>query len=111
MKQIFRPSRASGSFKESNDKAPNMNPFCEAGFRREVLDRFIVFGERHLDHLCNACTRYYNSVRAHSSLDNETTFNRDAQDRQDWERLTSCVSCLSLLKAVVAPTYSRRART
>jgi len=60
--------------KQISRKAPNMNPFCEAWigtFKRECLDRFIVFGERHLQHLSRTYERYYNSVRAHSSLDNE----------------------------------------
>ena len=39
--------------------------------------------------------------------DDETTFNRDAQDGQDWEPGASCVSCLSLLKVVVGrPSFS-----
>ncbi len=38
---------------------------------RECLDKFVVFGESHLEHICRMYERYYNSVRPHSSLGNE----------------------------------------
>ena len=53
--------------------SPNLNPYAEAWvsmFKRECLDKFIVYGEAHLDHICRAYESYYNVVRPHGSLDN-----------------------------------------
>ncbi|MHC4124010.1 MAG: integrase core domain-containing protein [Planctomycetota bacterium] len=54
-------------------KSPNLNPYAE-GFvsviKRECLDYFFVFGERHLMYLVKGYLKYYNSVRPHGSLDN-----------------------------------------
>ena len=36
-----------------------------------VLDRFIVFGESHLEHICRVYEAWYNLHRPHSSLGNE----------------------------------------
>ncbi len=55
-------------------KSPNLNAYTEAWvgtFRRECLDKFIAFGESHLDQIGGVYERYYNSVRVHSSLGNE----------------------------------------
>ena len=52
----------------------NLNPYAEAWvgtFRRECLDKFVVFGEGHLDHICRVYEAWYNVHRPHSSLDNE----------------------------------------
>ena len=59
--------------KEISYKSPNLNAYAEAWvgtIKRECMDNFVVFGERHLEHLTNTFVRYYNSVRVHSSLDN-----------------------------------------
>jgi putative transposase len=54
-------------------KSPNLNPYAE-GFvgtiKRECLDYFFVFGERHLRYLVKEYLKYYNTVRPHGSLDN-----------------------------------------
>jgi len=63
-----------GTVKRISRQAPNMNPFCEAwigSFKRECLDKFIVFGEAHLQHIAETYVAYHNSVRPHSGLDNE----------------------------------------
>ena len=60
--------------KKISRKSPNLNPYAEAWvstFKRECLDKFVVFGESRLEHICRTYERYYNSVRPHSSLDNE----------------------------------------
>lgn len=67
-------------FKELNTKihkipfqSPNMNPYAEswiATVKRECLGYFFVFGERHLRYLIKEYVEYYNTVRPHSSLDN-----------------------------------------
>lgn len=54
-------------------KSPNLNPYAESWvgtIKRECLDRFIIFGEKHLKYLVKEYVNYYNTVRPHSSLDN-----------------------------------------
>ena len=54
-------------------RSPNMNPYAEswvATIKRECLAYFFVFGERHLRYLIKEYVKYYNTVRPHSSLDN-----------------------------------------
>jgi putative transposase len=53
--------------------SPNLNPFAEAWVQRtkhEVLNHFIVFGERHLRHLLQEWHAYYHACRPHQGLGN-----------------------------------------
>ncbi len=52
-------------------RSPNLNPYAEGWvgtIKRECLDHFIVFGERHLRYLVREYLDYYNSERAHPTL-------------------------------------------
>jgi putative transposase len=52
--------------------SPNLNGRAERvilTLRSECLDKFIIFGKRHLDYLVSSFTEYYNLQRAHSSRD------------------------------------------
>jgi putative transposase len=54
--------------------APNLNAFVERwiqSIKHECLDRFIVFGQRHLAHLVREYVRYYHEHRPHQALGNE----------------------------------------
>ena len=70
--------------------SPNLNGRVERfiqTIKHECLNKFILFGKRHLDHVVDEFVEYYNTVRSHSERDNlplirempnETeTFNRD----------------------------------
>jgi putative transposase len=60
-------------FREIAPLSPNMNPFAEAWVQRtkhEVLDNFIVFGERHLRHLLKEWLAYYHEFRPHQGIGN-----------------------------------------
>jgi putative transposase len=37
----------------------------------ECLDRFVIFGERHMDSFCAEYLAYYHEERPHQSLENE----------------------------------------
>jgi putative transposase len=53
--------------------SPNLNGRCErftGTIRWECLDKFIIFGKRHLDHLLSEFVAYYNEHRAHSEREN-----------------------------------------
>jgi len=48
--------------------SPNLNGRCErfvGTIRWECLDKFIVFGKRHLDYLISEFVSYYNNHRSH----------------------------------------------
>ena len=52
-------------------RSPNLNPYAEGWvgtIKRECLDHFIVFGERHLRYLVREYLNYYNTERAHPTL-------------------------------------------
>ena len=54
--------------------SPNMNAHAESWVgtvKRECLNRFVVFGERHLRYLISEYVQYYNSTRPHSSVGNQ----------------------------------------
>jgi putative transposase len=54
-------------------RAPNTNAFVERfiqTIQQECLDYFIVFGERHMDHLISEMVSYYHEERPHQALDN-----------------------------------------
>jgi len=52
--------------------SPNLNGRCERfieTIKLECLNKFIVFGKRHLDHLTSEFAVYYNTVRSHMERD------------------------------------------
>jgi len=53
--------------------SPNMNSYAESWVgtvKRECLNHFIVFGERHLRYLLAEYVKHYNTTRPHSSVGN-----------------------------------------
>jgi len=53
--------------------SPNMNARAESWIgtiKRGCLNRFVVFGERHIRYLISEYVQHYNSTRPHSSMDN-----------------------------------------
>jgi hypothetical protein len=56
-------------------RAPWQNPFVErviGSIRRECLDHFLILNETHLYRLLRAYVAYYNAVRPHQALDNNS---------------------------------------
>ncbi len=54
-------------------KSPNLNPYAESWvslIKRECLDYFFVFGEKHFKYLVKEYVKYYNTVRPHTGLKN-----------------------------------------
>ena len=54
-------------------RSPNLNPYAEGWvgiIKRECLDYFFVFGEKHFRYLVKEYVKYYNTVRPHSSMNN-----------------------------------------
>ena len=60
-------------FRPIPPRSPNMNPFAEVWVQRtkhEVLNNFIVFGEKHLRHILKEWLAYYHTVRPHQGIGN-----------------------------------------
>jgi len=54
-------------------RAPNLNAQAECWIcsaRRECLDYFVFFGEKHLQHVIDNYVAHYNQERPHQGLDN-----------------------------------------
>ena len=49
----------------------------------ECLNKFIIFGNRHLDYLVAEFTNYYNRERAHSSRENLPPASLDPPEEQE----------------------------
>jgi putative transposase len=52
-------------------RAPKANAYCERFLRRvrrECLDHFLIFGERHLQRVLNEYVAYFNHARPHQGL-------------------------------------------
>jgi putative transposase len=59
-------------------RSPNQNAYVERfvqTIERECLDKFIVFGREHLDHICREYVEYYHVERPHQALGNRPLSN------------------------------------
>lgn len=64
----FRVRNKQGAY-----RAPNINAFVERFIQsigQECLDRFVIFGEQHMDHVCQEYLAHYHEERPHQSLEN-----------------------------------------
>lgn len=54
-------------------RSPNMNAYVERfvqAIEHECLDRFIVFGQEHLNHVCGEYVEHYHTERPHQARGN-----------------------------------------
>ncbi|MCY2994212.1 MAG: hypothetical protein NTY19_41005 [Planctomycetota bacterium] len=65
--------------------------------RQESLDYFVVFGERHLNHLVHEIVAYYHEARPHQVKDNDLLV--PAADAKKAEERASCVSRTSAVES------------
>ncbi len=66
-------------------RSPNTVAFVERFIQtlgQECLDHFIVFGERHLNHLCSVFLDYYHRLRPHQSKENDLLVARPGRKRK-----------------------------
>src|SRR3954470_9790570 len=66
-------------------RSPNTCAFVERFIHtlgQECLDHFIVFGERHLNHLCSVFLDYYHRLRPHQSKENDLLAVKRRRKRQ-----------------------------
>ena len=60
---------------KSGFRAPNQNAFVERfiqTLQQECLDHFFVFGQAHMNHLCQEFAEHYHGERPHQGLENES---------------------------------------
>ena len=54
-------------------RSPNQNAYVERfvqAIQQECLDKFIVFGREHLDHIASEYAEHYNTERPHQAMGN-----------------------------------------
>ena len=54
-------------------RSPNQNAYVERfvqAIERECLDKFIVFGREHLDHVCREYVEHNHTERPHQAMEN-----------------------------------------
>jgi putative transposase len=81
--------------------SPNMNAYAESWvgtIKRECLNHFIVFGERHLRYLISEYVKHYNTTRPHSSVDNIPLESKSNKSRGQ-------IKCQSSLGGVIKHYY------
>jgi putative transposase len=81
--------------------------------KQECLDHFIVFGTKHMSHLCSEFRKHYHLERPHQGLDNEppTQVNPKNPDKQHDSAGTirlSDIRCKERLGGLLK-SYSRKA--
>jgi putative transposase len=68
-------------------QAPNLNAFVERwiqSLKQEALDHFLVFGQRHFDHIVREYVHYYHDCRPHQGIGNALlTTSRAEADRAE----------------------------
>jgi len=109
---IFNSS--DGEAKETAFRSPNTNAYVERfiqTLQQEVLDRFIVFGEEHMDLLVSEMVEHYHEERPHQALDNNllsTTATESPPDPPPEDEPIGKIKCKERLGGVLRH-YSRAA--
>jgi putative transposase len=81
--------------------SPNMNSYAESWIgtiKRECLNHFIVFGERHLIYLISEYVAHYNTTRPHSSMGNRPLESRLVKN-------TGEIKCQTKLGGIIRNYY------
>ncbi|MBX2851742.1 MAG: integrase core domain-containing protein [Phycisphaeraceae bacterium] len=94
--------------------APNANAFAEswiAALKRECLGYFACFSLRHVDHIVQAFSQYYNEHRPHQGLDNRTIGPADKPKLSVAQTTNSVgpIGCRSELGGLLKHYYRRAA--
>jgi len=93
-------------------RAPNTVAFVERfiqSIQQERLDYFVVFGQRHMDHLCQEFVEHYHGERPHQGLDNELPLPRCGKRKRHADLIPlGDVACRSRLGGLLRH-YHRKA--
>jgi putative transposase len=83
--------------------SPNMNSYAESWvgtIKRECLNHFIVFGERHLRYLISEYVKHYNENRPHSAMNNMPLEETELNKRNAGE-----IKCRTKLGGIIRDYY------
>jgi len=83
--------------------SPNMNSYAESWvstIKRECLNHFIVFGERHLRYLISEYVKHYNENRPHSAMNN-----MPLEETKIHKGNTGIIRCQSKLGGIIRHYY------
>jgi putative transposase len=99
-------------FRPIPPRSPNLNPHSEAWVQRtkhEVLNHFLVFGERHLRYILSSWIQYYHEFRPHQGLGNVLLDERDKSPPELSDVVPlGTISCYELLGGLLKH-YVRKA--
>lgn len=90
-------------------RSPNTNAFVERfiqSIEQECLDRFVIFGEKHMDHVCQEFLEHYHKERPHQGIENELVVKPKRPTESDVHSLAD-VRCTDRLGGLLK-SYSRR---
>jgi putative transposase len=97
-------------------RSPNTVAFVERfiqTIQQECLDNFVVFGEKHMNHLCSEFAEHYHTERPHQSKDNElhaqTGSKRDARPKPSETLPLREVRCRKRLGGLLKHYYRQAA--
>ena len=103
--------KSSGAIvKRNTPMSPNLRAHVERFIQTlkvECLNKFVIVGEKHLDHVCRVWSRYYNEERPHSSRNHLPPDFTGPPEECRTVRVNDIV-CTTKLGGVIN-SYSRRA--
>ena len=70
-RNVYSPGAAGSAAELSRTQAPNANAYAERWvrtIRADCLDRILILGRRHLEHVLHVYGRHYNEHRPHRAL-------------------------------------------
>lgn len=94
-------------------RAPNTNAYIERfvqSIGQECLDRFVIFGPTHMDHLCQEYLEYYHQERPHQWLENELPVKPKSEQKDEVSAIVRLkdIRCKHRLGGLLK-SYSRKA--
>jgi putative transposase len=94
-------------------RAPNTTAFVERfvqSIKQECLDHFVVFGQRHMDHLCREFLQHYHAERPHQGLENKLLVPRRRQKKRQTDVIPLAdVGCRPRLGGLLKHYYRKAA--
>ena len=105
--------KTSPQVRRSAYRAPNTPAYVERfvqSIKQECLDYFVVFGQRHMDHLCREFVEHYHAERPHQGLDNELPVPRRGKKKRQTDLIPlGDVACRSRLGGLLKHYYRKAA--
>jgi putative transposase len=98
--------------KRVGPRSPNMNAYSERfaqTLRKELLDHFVVCGEKHLNHIVREFLTHYHEERPHQSRGNVPLCDADAEEPRILKFPSGEVKCRERLGGLLKHYYREAA--